>query len=668
MASTLVNPPLWCRTFVRSEKPDIDRICTPDILQENFTDEFGKFLLNGNSGKFTLDKVFSFFCDPKNPYDLQVFAVADGSFISHPDPQKPENCSWFNPHLRFVGLVSSLDHPERHFFIVGSNEVESQDRFVQVASWDVTISEYRFYGKEYVQPEGVEQKKVLGWVYQGRSSDAFKEETSYVGPFGGHVNGAVVMKELQKPWYHWRGGTHSTISDCLSMKEKATLKNIRYLSTDGILFAGINNPDILESAVKRGVDLWFKQRARLDFAEAFGDPAPAQRGSMKRWMAHLLLTTTINITASTDAYGAEGARIPPSDAFWNNMLLSQRAFSDLMPKNIPSLEFERTLYDVASGLKNFNLQLIQENRSGKYIEGYQNYSLKCGTLGGGKMGNYHQTKFIGVQHGEGIPFVTVQPSYEDTQGCVMMQTMGESRGLLTEAAFNALIMLDFCNPVYSWRRGVLMQYVPDTTIWDPETKTYDFQSKFIENIKKSSYAKDVTSPEAQFLHLWEHPDLNHQDAILEYINKVKTNLLPEMEGETEEKKNVKTQKFQDYLALQECRRRIFRPLPLNEFGFTLPYAVGYKATNLIEMRMDGTVVQMEERGQKFIEAWTGTLWDENPRLIPLTESLASEQQDKGISLMGEKPQGIRTAPLVCEEKRKESGCPFVGVRDPRSSL
>lgn len=38
----------------------------------------------------------------------------------------------------------------------------------------------------------------FGWIFQGKSTDAFVEETAYLGPWNGHVNGALVMKELHK--------------------------------------------------------------------------------------------------------------------------------------------------------------------------------------------------------------------------------------------------------------------------------------------------------------------------------------------------------------------------------------------------------------------------------------------------------------------------------------
>lgn len=75
-------------------------------------------------------------------------------------------------------------------------------------------------------------------------------------------------------------------------------------------------------------------------------------------------------------------------------------------------------------------------------------------------------------------------------------------GLIPEKAFRALMMVDFWNPVYSWRRGVLMQYLPQKTNYDGE-KQYDLESSFTAAIRKSHYvnAANKDSPESNFLEL-----------------------------------------------------------------------------------------------------------------------------------------------------------------------
>lgn len=84
------------------------------------------------------------------------------------------------------------------------------------------------------------------------------------------------------------------------------------------------------------------------------------------------------------------------------------------------------------------------------IPGYENLTAKAGTLGGGKeAGEHEQLSFVAVKRGEGLPFVALQPSYEDAQGAQKMQSISSTVSLLSEATFNALMMVDICNPIYS---------------------------------------------------------------------------------------------------------------------------------------------------------------------------------------------------------------------------
>ncbi|KAI0867268.1 hypothetical protein GGS24DRAFT_508074 [Hypoxylon argillaceum] len=111
------------------------------------------------------------------------------------------------------------------------------------------------------------------------------------------------------------------------------------------------------------------------------------------------------------------------------------------------------------------------------------------------------------------PFNLLHASFEDVHGTERFQTPGtvpnkggaaefdKKYGLLSEATFNAIMMVDFCNPIYSWRRGVLMQYVPRKTIYNADTLSYHIDSRFIENIENALWCKFniVGSPESEFI-------------------------------------------------------------------------------------------------------------------------------------------------------------------------
>jgi hypothetical protein len=217
-------------------------------------------------------------------------------------------------------------------------------------------------------------------------------------------------------------------------------------------------------------------------------------------------------------------------------------------------------------------------------------------MGGGKETNSFSTQdFVNIEPGEGPGgmFTIVHPSYEDAQGVMTMQVLDSARPPLNRASllsfnvFNALMMVDFWNPVYSWRMGVLMQYVPETTTFDPATRTYDLEKVFIESVKRSPIYRsgDRYSPEWQFISLLDAPIESHHSRIQAYLNTV--------DGRLENEQGIR-----DYLVLSESRRRIFRPVPLNEFGMTLPYALDYGSANVRwEMTEAGTIQQMSPVSQ-----------------------------------------------------------------------
>ncbi|KAJ5226535.1 hypothetical protein N7468_007760 [Penicillium chermesinum] len=229
--------------------------------------------------------------------------------------------------------------------------------------------------------------------------------------------------------------------------------------------------------------------------------------------------------------------------------------------------------------------------------------LPKGTLGGGKQtDSYNITNFLKVKEnseGDMIHFVVLQGSLEDKWGILNLPC-----SLVGNTLMKCILLLDFYNPVYSWRRGVLMQYLPSTTSLDGDK--YDMETAWIANIRKSSHASEAGSPECEFLDLYQHPPSCSaiKTRFRDYLGKVNVRLKTG-EGVT------------DFMKLAESRRRIYRPLPLDEFGMTLPYALCLlEDSKLIEMKEDASVTEIPERGLKFLNGWTGTLHGYDPHLLP----------------------------------------------------
>jgi hypothetical protein len=626
--------PLYWRQFTRDGSRDVDTQADAAFLAANFTDHFGQWLQEGDNA---LDRSFDALVTPywngshQSPaqYNVSTFMIADGSFIK---ADETPDWSWFNPHIRVVTLVcqtrkSFFTSGEWTLCIVGSRLLYSEDRsesFLQVASWNG--SEFRFYQNDLVNGTG----SGSFWNYFGKSMDAFGA-SEYLGPFNGHVNGSCIMKELHSPWLHWYGSPSSPYFDsCFTSDDIATFEKAPYITNmeQGLLSRVNNNPNELENAVRSGISNWFGQRLKNDFIHTMdGRSKPLESPThIPRWTAHMFLTTTINIGAAERTRDAEkpDEYDLPYDHFYNNELL--QGF-DLMlgvqPSDIKTWKnatFKRCDYDKAA--KKIGLSLIQELDPHKDPPTEPDFTLPWQSLGGDRRDapDYPDIPYKIALAGEGAsPFNFLHASFEDAQGVIKSQSIVRAHdkhsqppyvGLFSELTFYAIMMLDFWNPIYSWKRGILMGYVPQTTNFNGES--YDLEPNFIANVKKSPKASEPESPEYQFLQLLNKTLGDFQQMIGDYLSAVANRV-----------KNDPVNALQDYLLLAESRRRIYRPLPLDEFGYTLPFATKVDFTpgkGLLEMTPQGTIQVMDQRGQDFLNMWTTSLAEPDPHVVPTAEA------------------------------------------------
>ena len=129
--------------------------------------------------------------------------------------------------------------------------------------------------------------------------------------------------------------------------------------------------------------------------------------------------------------------------------------------------FDVSHYNAA--VDTLDLVLMQEVPvSIPHSDKYGQYTLGGPSDKGDRGVGYEQANFLVTQKGEDIfRFTTLQASLEDAVGISKMQRIPTGAGqetisLLRPHTLRALLLLDFGNPIYSWRRGVLMQYVPET--------------------------------------------------------------------------------------------------------------------------------------------------------------------------------------------------------------
>ena len=278
--------------------------------------------------------------------------------------------------------------------------------------------------------------------------------------------------------------------------------------------------------------------------------------------------------------------------------------------------------------------------------------LPMNTLGEGKVPKEEKIPFMIVRDDEGVvPFTILQSSIEDRFGAAIMQKLKagkRSLQLFSGSTANALLMVDFWNPIYSWRRGRLMQYMPTTTTLTEDK--YDLEANFIAAVKASDALKDHSSPEYAFVQLLNVSTSDSQTRIQNYLNNVSKNL-------------KKDEGLLEYMKLAESRRRIYRPLPLDEFGVTLPYARKLDpSTPWFEMTEKGTIQAIPKEGVDFLNAWIGNLAGFDPQL--LSDASSTKQSIVHPALLP-KPANL---PLPCQSARsptgraKSQGCPYLAKR------
>ena len=191
-----------------------------------------------------------------------------------------------------------------------------------------------------------------------------------------------------------------------------------------------------------------------------------------------------------------------------------------------------------------------------------------------------------------------------------------------------------------------MNYLPAQTSLQQSSSgpEYNLEVQFITAVRASSYMSDSTSPEYQFIQLYDKPPTSFQTIFLNYFGNIQ--------------KQLKTlQGISNYLMLAEARRRIYRPLPLDEFGAQLPYALSLTPSwQGVEIASDGTITAIPQRGLDIFANWTGTLHRFDAHVLPLEVG---------------KPQGIvlrPTASICPMMMRKTDVIPKHTVSDKREIL
>jgi len=351
------------------------------------------------------------------------------------------------------------------------------------------------------------------------------------------------MKELEEPWVHWESSKLQRLGELPSAHD---LRNVPELTRGEMDTKNLYAADArhLEHIVKKGVNKWFETRWKMDSVKT------DVTLRVNQWISHILLNTSFNVAASVTLTSElnDNSTFPiPPGFFFNRWALTQ------VLSGVPSDNFRVSTeyYETARG----NLGLSSVYRFAK------------------RQGENHD---VAVEDEGQAPWKVITPSYEDRAG--LEKLLKET--LLPKNVVTAMLMVDFCNPVFSWRRAALMRYIPSQARRGP-AGGYDLHVGIVANIEKSAGARESESPEFEFLHYLHQKELSSYCVKLlqEYTQNITKNLQI-------------SARVQDYLLLAESRRRIFRPPPITsrpqhslaEFPMTLPYACKIKpGDRLFEM-------------------------------------------------------------------------------------
>ena len=389
---------------------------------------------------------------------------------------------------------------------------------IELMAWDREAGGFNYYRAVGPGPT---------WVFAGNARHALAGSTEGKGPFESHVSGALLMRELKRPWVHWHSpdapvfGTAFRPDDPLRAHEWFTHAN------PGGAYA-------IEFEVARpAMARWAK--ARFDAFVAAGGNVEDPR----RIMAQLLGTATVNLVSSFRE--SEQARsssapldLPPT------FFVDADGLDRVGLRGPPAFEVAGNVYD--SALRKFEVKLVDE-RSGFEQEGDTHFA-----------------------------FVVPERAFEDE----VVVTEALRTGLVSRRLVACLLMTDFPNPIFSARRAALLAHVPERATLSEGGGS--FAQEMASAILAAADTSPDGSPEREFAERWsvgEDFEAEFDRVLGDYFAAV-TRRLATQEG------------FDDYFELAEARRGSARENPVFK-EFPLLFARSDVSRGNRVMRADGTV-------------------------------------------------------------------------------
>jgi hypothetical protein len=418
-----------------------------------------------------------------------------------------------NARLVFTWQASNNKPPD----LLVSTAIAADDpaSLLQLVAWSERDRAFHFF-----------ERKDGAWFWAGNSFHALSAPTRGQGPFDSHINGALVMKELKEPWSHW----HSMDASI----GRAVFGPTSPFNTEP-LFADLEGAQMLENIVRAGVRRWTKGRIARHLADG-------QLRELPAYMRQVLWCTSVNLVSSKDGFNSSEPELDlPTSFFFDAEAIeflagAIDAAAEILP--MTRLHVDAALYRAA----------VRAKAIGVTEDGTQ------------------RRRIAGDTH---FAFLVPERAFEDQAvlaELVNVNALGARLGL-------ALLLVDYCNPVFSPARAALLAYVPAAIAAGAEGAALD--QALVAAIRAG--AGGPGSPEAEFLALWDQSDLlGHAAALLADYHGALVRRLATPEG------------VADLVDLAESRREAVRATrSLAEFRSTMAKSEAPRAH--LAMRPDATI-------------------------------------------------------------------------------
>ncbi|MCQ9376075.1 hypothetical protein NMQ14_17645 [Methyloversatilis sp. XJ19-13] len=444
----------------------------------------------------------------------QVFLVGEGGQI----PFTPVTAS-LNRELRFV--VARTGASGRLILLSVDDRPSANTGLLQVLSWDPSKGAYNFY-----------QRRDDVWFYSGDGTHALEPPTRGRGPFDGHVNGSLVMKELRAPWLHWN-------SQSVLIPPEAFAPGHPILGHR--LMTHSQGAEILErDIVQPGIDRWTE--ARFDRSIQAGTLSAADT-----FLRQLVQTTSVNLVASDREFRelAAGVKVnvPPE------ILLNVEAWSRLLDPQTIRGRIQVDGGHLLQAIDDLGIALEDPAADFRQI-GEAFFVLACPS-----------------------------PAFEDLS--IIFALI--DRGVLSLGLVRAILAVDFSNPIQSSRRAGLQRHMPKSGALG--TGAASCEALILDAFAAEAVARP-DSDEAQVLDWIATGDDAAQRArigaqIAAYYEAAKRRLQTE-------------QGVRDLMRLVVSRRRYFRTLGVSEFALTLPVDSLLPDAAPVMMAPDATIFEVPD--------------------------------------------------------------------------